>query len=362
MVETRQIRVNEETAEKLNSYINAVNENKADKEKTITSAAVVSPLIEKFLEGKVLDNTAIRLKEPYYFNWLELVEKGVVECTTEKPVALDNVMILKYVPNDLDKWTGETYAYEKPKATDKYIKHRGLTPNSYFDEETLELTFLNYDDVHNYLIFEYLEPVEAGTLEPKLTISVLKPSNTNSYFDVETYKEYLLKIENFKDDFYNLASRYFEVKQRLKVLDVKDISKISDISEEKLEEKELSLLAEVGFIFMQLKYNNYGLFLPYDTYFKLGILLYLFENASADELETLEKMLDVTKDELANFVNDFTLFEDETKLWLFLSFVEDEKGVVNANPLNIDGIVKDYVNNSTVSEILEKYFLNDVAT
>lgn len=359
---TRQIRVNEKTAEKLNNYLKAVNDNNGKNENNITSAIVVSPLIEKFLEGKVLDNTKIRLKEPYYFNWLELVENGVVECTTEKPVNLDNVMILKYVPNDLDKWTGETYAYEKPKVTDKYIKHRGLAANSYFDKETFELTFLSYDDLHNYLIFEYLEPVETGTLEPKLTISILKPSNTNSYFDVETYKEHLLKIRTFKDEFYNSASRYAEIKQRLKFFDIKSISKSSNISEKKLKEKELDLGFEMNCILLKFKYNNYSLFLPYDTYFKLGILLYLFENATTDEVETLEKILDVTKDELANFVNDFTLFEDEINLWLLLGSVEDEKGV-DSNPLkNIDGIVKDYVNNFTVSEILEKYFLNDVAT
>lgn len=361
MVETRQIRVNKKTAEKLNNYLKAVNDNKGKNEKTITSAVIVSPLIEKFLKGKVLDNTKIKLKEPYYFNWLELVENGVVECTTEKPVNLDNVMILKYVPNDLDKWTGETYAYEKPKATDKYIKHRGITPNSYFDEETLKVTFFNYEDVHNYLIFEYLAPVEAGT-EAKLTISILKPSNTNSYFDVMEYKEHILKIENIKDEFYNSASRFCEVANRIKCLDdVEDLAEI-DVPVETLEEKKLSLMADYGFILKQWKYINYDLFLPYNTYFKLGILLYLFENATTDEVETLEKILDVTKDELANLVNGFTLFEDEIKLMLFLGFVEDEKGVVNSNPLNIDGIVKDYVNNSTVSEILKKYFLNDVAT
>ena len=355
---TRQIRVNEKTAEKLNNYLKAVNDNKGKNENNITSAIVVSPLIEKFLEGKVLDNTKIRLKEHYYFNWLELVENGVVECTTEKPVNLDNVMLLKYVPNDLDKWTGETYAYEKPKVTDKYIKHRGLAANSYFDEETLKLTFLNYEDVHNYLIFEYLAPVEAGT-EAKLTISILKPSNTNSYFDVMEYKEHILNIENIKDEFYNSASRFCEVGNRIKFLDVEDEI---DVPVETLKEKKLYLMAEYGFILKQWKYINYDLFLPYDTYFKLGILLYLFENATTDEVETLEKILNVTKDELTNLVNDFTLFEDKIKLMSFLSFVEDEKGVVNSNPLNIDGIVKDYVNNFTVSEILEKYFLNDVAT
>ena len=62
---TRQIRVNEKTAEKLNNYLKAVNDNKGKNENIITSAIVVSPLIEKFLEGKVLDNTKIRLKEPY---------------------------------------------------------------------------------------------------------------------------------------------------------------------------------------------------------------------------------------------------------------------------------------------------------
>ena len=67
---------------------------------------LVSNLIVKALEGRILTNDFINLDKPYYFDFKKLIHEGTIEATNKKPIIeAERIYILKKVPNNLDKRT-----------------------------------------------------------------------------------------------------------------------------------------------------------------------------------------------------------------------------------------------------------------
>ena len=98
---------NPELVNKLNNYSKLIE---------IDRTKLVSSLITKELEGKVLNNDFIDLDELYYFNFDKLINEGTVEATLKIPtINLENIYILKKVPNNLDKINKKykTYSFKK---------------------------------------------------------------------------------------------------------------------------------------------------------------------------------------------------------------------------------------------------------
>ena len=107
---------NPELVNKLNNYSKLIGVNRTK---------LVSSLITKELEGKVLNNVFINLDEPYYFNFDKLINEGTVEATLEKPtINIENMYILKKVPNNLDKINEKYKTYSFKENNPNF--HRGL--------------------------------------------------------------------------------------------------------------------------------------------------------------------------------------------------------------------------------------------
>lgn len=98
----------------------------------------ISDLIESELKGKILTNDFIELEKPFYFNLKELLEKGTVEATTEKPSSdLYNQIIIKKVPNNLDSFEEDlkTFCFDNNSKLHKGIITFNYKDLVYYDKE-----------------------------------------------------------------------------------------------------------------------------------------------------------------------------------------------------------------------------------
>ena len=190
--------------EQVEKYIEAVNENKDPYEKKLSKAAFFNNVILDYFEGKVLTNDFITLKEPFYFNAKELIEKKVVKASAELPIHnLDSHYIVKKVPNNLDKWNKkhESYSLDESPSMHKgiYISYtlRGLEHDSYESNiyETVKKISGEFYIITSYYIFKF----DAATNE--LEISLI-PFN-EIFLYIPSDSDILAKLEKEKEDFYN---------------------------------------------------------------------------------------------------------------------------------------------------------------
>lgn len=118
---------------------------------------IIRTLLTDFLEDIVVEPTFITLDKPFYFNYADLKDNGIVKASTVKPIAnLEDVAIVKKVPVNLDKFEPElrTYCYDKQANLHKglYIYHK-LYWNVYIIDKVID----------DFLIFQYDN--KANTLE-----------------------------------------------------------------------------------------------------------------------------------------------------------------------------------------------------
>lgn len=86
---------------------------------------LVSSILNKELEGRILTNTFIELDKPFYFDFKKLIHEGKAEATIDKPVIEpERLYILKKVPNNLDKPNKKygTYSFKE----DNPSFHKGV--------------------------------------------------------------------------------------------------------------------------------------------------------------------------------------------------------------------------------------------
>ena len=147
-----------------------VEQTKQYKELTGTSRVeLVESLLADFFKDKILANDFIELPKPYYFNMNELIEEGIVEATSIKPIKeLENTYILFNVPNNLDSFNAEanSYCYE-----DNIHLHRGYYVASEFSEFNVKLE----------LVFSY------NTSSEELEIAI--SNDRDLYFSLEQKEE-----------------------------------------------------------------------------------------------------------------------------------------------------------------------------
>ena len=97
---------------KVEDYIEAVNDNKKPSEKKLNKASFFNDVVANYFEDKVLTNDVMALDKPFYFNWLELKEKGVITASTELlNHALETSYVVHAVPNNLDSWNSKEGTY-----------------------------------------------------------------------------------------------------------------------------------------------------------------------------------------------------------------------------------------------------------
>jgi hypothetical protein len=211
---------------KVEDYIDVVNANKESSERKLSKASFFNNVVADYFEGKVLTNDFIELDRPFYFNYKELKEKGVIEASSEVPIHdLDTSFIVKAVPNNLDVWNAEEETYSSGSSN----VHKGLY--------VFYLVILNEEDffkvdgiIERNFLFKY--DSSANSLE----VSLL--ADKDLYLYVPSDSTVLAKLEEEKDSFYdNIISdkdNNVDVVEWLKTFDVvlpfkvfKDFSKFS---------------------------------------------------------------------------------------------------------------------------------------
>lgn len=180
-----------------------------------TNKAFIIDLVEKHLEGKVLNNKGITLKEPYYFNIFELFLKNKAKCISKEEVTnIETYNIISKIPNNLDKFSIEydSYNYNNIKNN-----HLGidliLAPDlkEYVDTDSLTMENLDTDllssiaseyiseeaiNDKNKLKFKYI--VYNLTPENELIIKLINIGSMKYHIDLEEYPEILEELEEKK--------------------------------------------------------------------------------------------------------------------------------------------------------------------
>jgi hypothetical protein len=158
---------------KINNYIFLMNEDKPSNERKLNRSDFILDLVEKELQGLVLDNTEIKLEEPFYFNLKELLENGTVKASKTNPIhEREEIQIVKSVPNNLDTFNRE---YRTFCSENKASLHIGLTVITELNSE--DATKL--EDGLKDTIYIYSYDSQEDTLE--ITIG----NDINMYFKVE---------------------------------------------------------------------------------------------------------------------------------------------------------------------------------
>lgn len=187
------IKVSPEFHENIKQYAKLTHSNKS---------RLIKELIKNELEGKILTNDYIKLDNPFYFNWQDLLVNGEITATQIKPsIKLDYAFTVLKIPNNLDTFSEEfkTYCYD-----DHINLHRGIY--QYYDlykkedEITAKINhlFFEYNTQENILKIELLneEDIDKG-----LTWDIVN-INKQSKFSNELSKANSLKTDfdwfNFK--------------------------------------------------------------------------------------------------------------------------------------------------------------------
>ena len=199
-----------ELINKLSSYCSLIG---------IDRTKFISEVLSKELEGLILTKEFIPLVEPFYFNWPELEEKGIVTATTEEPIQdLDKCYLVKKVPNNFDSFNKEfrTYCYKK-----NINIHRGIYfypkpvffRSSYdFKELLVYPLYFNYNAAANSLEISLIKINELDNY-----INFKEMAEEDIFSDLKYYLENLIDNEgnlNFKTwtSVFNIVEPYTSVK------------------------------------------------------------------------------------------------------------------------------------------------------
>ncbi len=151
---------------------------------------LVSNLIVKALEGRILTNDFINLDKPYYFDFKKLIHEGTIEATNKKPIIeAERIYILKKVPNNLDKPNKEYGTYSFTEDNPSY--HKGLYFFTIISllENVEEISLDTIEFLDFYFLFEYDQESE------KIIIHSLEEDKLHYEVDFTTYSKAYEYIE-----------------------------------------------------------------------------------------------------------------------------------------------------------------------
>ena len=165
-------KVNPGLHNKINRYINLVNRNKAiDDNKKFNVRDYILNLIEKDLNGLVLDNTFIKLDKQYMFNRNELKENKKAIATTKPFSELDEAIIIIEIPNNLDSFDKKERSY------------------CYNGDKSVHAGYYIFNDIHYYFIYD--------SKEETIEVKIVDPNNMKLYVHDDKLKEKLLNDNSF---------------------------------------------------------------------------------------------------------------------------------------------------------------------
>lgn len=299
----------------------------------VKTVELVETLLTDFFNGKILTNDYITLEEPLYFNSKELFEEGSVKCSLDKPTTdLDNVQIIKRVPNNLDSINDNLfYSYED------YNTHKGIDFSVFCSD------YITEEDIKtSYLVFD-LKYYNFKELVPDLTISCLKTNELSVYLDINESKDIIKFL-------YGVKNKYLRDIERTKELKAKH-SDVTKTKFENLPEEVLQDLAEIMFNISKWLAYNYNCFIPVKLYSKIQQIIILLNEGTEEESKKLEKMLDINKYDLEDFIENFKSGRNTNMAFiLFKLNNESINGSVNSD---LNFMVNAFINGE--SNIVESY-------
>ena len=168
-------KVNPELHNRINSYVNLMNENKtSDKNKKYKVRDYILNLIEEDLNGLVLDNTFIKLDKEYSFSKSEFDKNKKATATTKPIIDKEDAIIITEVPNNLDNYNNEKRSYY------------------YGDKSSIHAGYYIFNDIHYYFIYD--------SQEEEIEVKVVDSANMKYYVEDDKLKEKLLNDNSFVMD------------------------------------------------------------------------------------------------------------------------------------------------------------------
>lgn len=297
---------------------------------------LVSNLIAKELDDKILNNIGINLEEPLYFNYKELLENGSVKCTSIKPTTnLQDINIIKNVPNNLDRFIEKedyfTYGFE-----DNPNQHMGIM-FSYND---------GYENKPKYLVFDLHDDSlsEISKAEITLKISILELDDLTTYLDIDQYKELINDLKYVSASLEKNMEKEVKLKKKLLFGRKNTDDAIACLSEEEILEIEDIVSSKMWFL-----YHNSSLFMPLKVYSELQKLILVYDKKNVEEFEKIQKETygtDLTKQELEQFI---TTFDYNFNLQFLILFDRILFGFENDNGEDIN----------LINEFIREYLTDD---
>ena len=322
--------------EQVEHYIKLVNSTKTAKEPKLTKATFFNRVVTNYFQHTVLTNDFITLDRPLYFNSKELVEKGSIKCSNKKPTDLDNVFIVKRVPNNLvnlEKGFLDSISYYY----DRHYQHKGIVFSAIQLSEDKSLE-------PKYLVFDYNE---FNADETEVIISILKPEDLTTYLDIENDKELILNlkkvVDSFEKDLKEAVDFYSENKEILK-----NKNSVDEIPNELVIK-----FSKIGFKTVQYYCYNFNCFIPLRFYSKLQQLLIFLNNATTEEINKIEDEFGISKTDLEVYIDTFKL-DDNYKFNLFFM-----KIILNEYSLDFNKLVNGFLNEEEFSILFKNYFFNE---
>lgn len=319
--------------------------NKLSEYSTLTGikrTELVSKLIAKELEGKVLNNKYISLETPFYFNYKELLEKGTVLCSSSKPVTnIKDTYIIKNVPNNLDKVIKDknyfTYGFENNPEI-----HKGIifSSDDYYEEKP------------KYLVFELNKNRDTFIYEPELIlkISILELNDLITYLDIDKNKDIINNLQSERNWFLQLQSgREKFIKEHKEAHDKKKFKKFEAVSDN-LSEKELEKWAEYSYYLFLFMFKNFNYYIPLKLYSDLQNIILLSDKMDKESFKSMMiKVHDtkLTKQDFEQFINTFEIPVGLTTKFL-LFFIRD---IGESEQDSFNNFINDYLKEEDVVDL-----------
>lgn len=305
------IRISIEVWDKLEEYIKTM-----EKEEGVSfnKRKFFDKLLTDFFKDKLVTNTTIPLKEPYYFNYRELLKNKTVECTTEQPTTnLESYYIIKNIPNNLDKWNGSYY-----------YKHKGNHKGILFDYNEFvkfEATISqNKEDIQNglFLVFFYEEEnSEDGTLykTPKLTIKLVVPKYLNKYLGLE-YKNLANSLNKELTEFKQEIYKFVLAEQKvMKHYSENGFDKEWVYAEENEEDMQIFIKNII-----MLSFRNYDCFIPLNDFLEMEAFYLEFKDLSETKHKELQTNLNFSIYDVGGYLYSFYGLDPEVAFRIFTYF------------------------------------------
>lgn len=157
----------------------------------LSKIGLIEELFNKEIEGKLLTNDFINIDSIYYFDFNKLVKEKEVKATKETPKTnLNNIFIVKKVPNNLDSFedSERTYCYNK-------------TPEKHLGIYSYNRIVLNELKINETRLFQYFIIFEYNSKTEELTLKLASVEDITLLVDVKDVKKIISNLADINKEY-----------------------------------------------------------------------------------------------------------------------------------------------------------------